>query len=49
MAEARTRAAAEARRVLIERSMAALTHDELERLARITYDEARRSWGALAR
>jgi hypothetical protein len=29
--------------------MTGLTHDELDRLARITYDEARRSWGGKAR
>ncbi|MDF2691908.1 MAG: hypothetical protein K0S65_291 [Labilithrix sp.] len=49
MPEARTRAAMEARRALTERSMTLLTHDELEQLARITFDEARRSWRALAR
>jgi hypothetical protein len=49
MPEARTRAAMEARRVLTERSMTVLTHDELEQLARITYNEARRSWRAIAR
>jgi len=48
MREARTRAAVEAARLLTKRSMAALAHDELDRLARITYDEARRSWGALS-
>jgi hypothetical protein len=47
MPEARTRAAGEATRALALRSMSALTHEELGRLARITYDEARRSWGAL--
>src|SRR4051812_40182217 len=47
--EARTRAAVEAARVLSKESMVALTHDELDRLARSTYDEARRSWGRKAR
>lgn len=46
--EARTRAAAEAARVLVHESMSGLTHDELGRLARLTYDEARRSWGKLS-
>jgi hypothetical protein len=49
MPEARTRAAAEAGRSLAARSMTALTHDELNQLARITYNEARRSWVALSR
>ncbi len=44
MPEARTRAGAHVGRMLVERSMPALTHDELGRVARITYDEARRSW-----
>ena len=42
--EARTRAANEAARVLTQGSMAALTGEELDRLARITYEEARKSW-----
>jgi hypothetical protein len=42
--EARVRAGAQAARALSERSMSTLTHDELGRVARITYDEARRSW-----
>ena len=42
--EARMHASAQAGRALSERSLSALTHDELGRVARITYDEARRSW-----
>ena len=42
--EARMRASAEAGRALARESMTALTHDELGRLARITYDEARKTW-----
>jgi hypothetical protein len=42
--EARVRAGAHVGTVLIGRSMPALTYDELGRVARITYDEARRSW-----
>jgi hypothetical protein len=42
--EARTRVAAEAMRVLTKQSMTRLTHDELDRLAQATYDEARRAW-----
>jgi hypothetical protein len=48
MPEARMRASAHASRALVERSMSALTYDELGRIARITYDEARRSWRAVA-
>ena len=47
--EARTRAANEAARVLGQSSMPALTGEELDRLARITYEEARRSWLAKAK
>lgn len=42
--EARARVTAEASRVLLERSLPGFTHDELARAARLTYDEARRSW-----
>lgn len=44
--EARMRASAQAAKALSDRSMSALTHDELLRAARITYDEARRVWHA---
>jgi hypothetical protein len=46
--EARTRGAAEAAKVLTGRSMSGLSHEELERVARITNDESRRSWRALS-
>lgn len=46
--EARTRVGAHAASVLTARSMTALTHDELGRFARITYNEARRSWRTLS-
>ena len=42
--EARTRFAAEATRALAGQAMALLTHDELDRLAQATYEEARRMW-----
>lgn len=42
--EARARVAAEATKVLADQSMTWLTHDELDRLAQTTYDEARRAW-----
>lgn len=42
--EARARVAAEATRVLTAQSMTWPTHDELDRLAQATYDEARRVW-----
>jgi hypothetical protein len=44
LSEARVRAGAEVGRALSQKSMAALTHDELARVARTTYDEARRAW-----
>jgi hypothetical protein len=44
LSEARMRAGAYVGRVLSKRSMRALSHDELGRVARITYDEARRAW-----
>ncbi|AKV00173.1 hypothetical protein AKJ09_06836 [Labilithrix luteola] len=47
--EARARAANEGASVLGRQSMTGLTHDELERLARITHDEARRFWAGKAR
>lgn len=47
--EARARAATEGARVLHEQSLTSLTHDELDRLARITYEEARRAWAGKAR
>lgn len=42
--EARARAASEGARVLSAQSLAGLTHEELDRIARITYEEARRAW-----
>lgn len=47
--EARARAATEGANVLRKQVMPMLTHDELERLARITFDEARRCWAGRAR
>ena len=44
--EARTRIAADAGRTLEEISMTALTRDELSRITKITYEEARRLWRA---
>jgi len=44
MSEARVRATAHVGTVLGKRSMTALTYDEIGRVTRITYDEARRSW-----
>ena len=44
--EARTRGGAEARKALSDRSMPALTHDELVLVARLTYDKAREWWRA---
>jgi len=44
MAEARARALASAVRALSERAMPAPTNDELERITRATYREARRTW-----
>jgi hypothetical protein len=49
MTEARARAFAHATTALAARSMAALTHEECARLARLTYDEARKSWSALTK
>jgi hypothetical protein len=45
--EARMRASTHVGSLLAKRSMPALTHAELGRVARITYDEARRSWRSL--
>lgn len=42
--EARVRAAGAIRGILVEKSMVALTYEELGRAARLTYDEARRAW-----
>jgi hypothetical protein len=47
MREARTRAVGEAGKLLAARKMTALTHEELERLTRITWEEARRAWNAV--
>lgn len=47
--EARARAATEGANVLSKQSMSGLTHDELERLVRITHGEARRCWAGKAR
>jgi hypothetical protein len=47
--EARARASTEGARVLSTRSMPMLTHDEIERIARITFAEARRCWAGKAR
>lgn len=47
--EARARAAREGAKVLSKQSMTGLTHDELDRLARITHVEARRFWAENAR
>jgi hypothetical protein len=44
LSEARVRATAHVATVLDKRSMTALTYEEIGRVARITYDEARRSW-----
>lgn len=46
--EARVRAGARANKVLSDRSMPALTHEELGRLACMTLGEARRSWRIVA-
>lgn len=48
MPEARARGAACAGRHLVERAMSVLTYAELGRVARITYDEARRCWRSVA-
>lgn len=42
--EARTLVAAEATRALAGQAMTLLTHEELDRLAQTTYEEARRAW-----
>lgn len=47
--EARTRGVAEATRVLAAQAMAAPTSDERDRIARVTYEQARRSWAKAAR
>lgn len=47
--EARAHAATEGAIVLSKQSMTALTHDELDRLTRITHLEARRFWAGKAR
>ena len=47
--EARAQAAMEGERVLRKESMAKLTHEELDRLARMTFDEARRCWAGRVR
>lgn len=44
MPEARARSAARAGSLLLERRMSELAYDERARVARITYDEARRCW-----
>ena len=44
LAEARTRVAREAAKALVELSMPALTFDELNRIAKLTYREAGRVW-----
>jgi hypothetical protein len=46
LGEARAHAAARIAPALSKRSLPDLTHDELGRAARITYDEARRTWRA---
>ncbi len=46
--EARARIASDAARTLEGLSMAALTRDELSRVTRMTYEEARRLWRANA-
>jgi hypothetical protein len=48
MREARARAVTEGALVLGKQKMSGLTHDELDRLARNIYDEARRSWAGRA-
>jgi hypothetical protein len=48
MPEARMRVGEEASRILTARSLPPLSYDELGRLARLAYDEARRSWGTFA-
>lgn len=44
--EARARVAADAERALVDLAMPALTRDELSRITRVTYEEARRLWRA---
>lgn len=46
--EARARSRDRASRRLVSLSLSPLTHDELGRITRITYDEARRLWRASA-
>jgi hypothetical protein len=46
--EARGRVSVDAARALAGSSMTALTREELKRLTRTTYEEARRLWRALA-
>lgn len=46
MNEARARTAELATRALARLALSPVTHEELGRLARITYDEARRLWRA---
>jgi hypothetical protein len=48
MAEARTRVGAEVTKILRARSLPPLSYDELGRLVRLAYDEARRSWSSFA-
>lgn len=47
--EARARGVAEATRALAAQAMGAPTSDERDRITRVTYEQARRSWAALAR
>jgi hypothetical protein len=47
--EARARAATDGAIALSKQSMSGLTHDELEKLARVTHLEARRCWAVKAR
>jgi hypothetical protein len=49
VSEARSRVYAEAAQTLARHAMTALTHVERDKLARDTYEEARRSWGAFSR
>jgi hypothetical protein len=47
--EARMRVAAHVGQALVDRSMVAMSYDELGRAARVTYDKARRSWLSMPR
>ncbi len=47
--EARARSGEVAARVLVKLSLPPMTHDELGRVTRIAYDEARRLWRANVR